>query len=104
MYTPYECTTNLSIDDSVSIDQALNDLPHSSLTSHVQWWGEVTVGRAGTSGAVDVCAGLDEEAGSGCVVEEDGSVEESEGEAVCVPVPGIWVTAMDDLGEEMERW
>ena len=55
-------------------------------------------GRAtGTRGTVDVSSVLDEEASSGRVPQEDGSVEEGEGGAVWSHVPGIGVTAVDNL-------
>ncbi len=86
----------------MSVDQALHHFLHSSLAGHVQGRGGLTARGAGPRRAVDVRTGLDEEAGGGRVVEEDGSVEERQGGAVWAPVPGVGVTAVDDL--RGKRW
>ena len=79
------------------LNQTLDHLSQPSLTGQVQ--GREEIGRRGSwsGGAVHVCSIADEEASGGHVQEEYGSVEESEGQSVAVPVPGIGITAMYNL-------
>ena len=62
--------------------EALNHLLHPALTGHVQWGRELPAILPWPGGAVDVSTIANEEAGSGCVFQQDGTVEESQCGAV----------------------
>ena len=89
--------------------KTLDHVGHPSLTGQVQGREEHAQRGPRSCGTVDIASILHQEAGGGCVVEEDGSVEEGQLNSVTATVPGVGVTPVDHLqggregGRERER-
>jgi len=113
-------TTDLGVNICMVLYKALHDALQPPLTSHVEGGGTFLWGDALTPGyltgnggggrglvcrhasqgagrTVDVCAIPDEEAGSGCVLQQDGSVKECPRVAVWAAMPRIGITTVHHL-------
>ena len=96
----YAPRLHLGIDIGTVVHEALDHLVQPYLTGHMQWRGELSPVFPRPGGAVHISTIADEEAGSGCVLQQDGTVEEGQGGAIRAHAPGIGVTAMDNLEVE----
>ena len=95
--THYAHRQHLGIDISIVVHEALDHLTEPYITGHVQGRGELSSALPWPRGAVHISTVADEEAGSGCVLQQDGPVEEGQCGAVWTHAPGIGVTAVDNL-------
>ena len=79
------------------VHEALDHLIEPYITGHVQGRGELSSALPRPGGAVHISTVADEEAGSGRVIQQDGTVEEGQCGAVWAHAPGIGVTPVDNL-------
>ena len=79
------------------LQEALYHVHHPSLAGQVERGVESSTSTPWPRGTVDVRSVPNQEAGGGRVVEEDGSVEESQLDPITATVPRVRVTPMNHL-------
>ena len=77
--------------------EALDHVCHPSLTGQMERRVKRPSPCPRSRGTVDISSVLHQETGCGRVVEEDGSVEESQLDSVTPTMPAVGVTPMDHL-------